>query len=270
MAALASTFTRLSEENELIALFALGHTPAKILGYVFPTVLLFTTLLMILSIMLFPQMKQKINNFKREKIAQATLNISPNRLSQTFGDYSVYVKSKKDGIYQDMVLFHKDKKGNYKLLLAKEANTTNQNGLFMLQLKDGVADTSDDKKIETIKYDSLTIFKYPKAQNYTFYSYKDYWLKAKTDKSRRKKFLYLIFVSLSPLFTFGLIMGMSFFNPRYQRNSASFVIFVSAVIVYTPAAILERNGNLLLFSIFSTVIILINFYMIKFKVLRSF
>jgi len=56
-----------------------------------PIVTLFSILLLVLSIMLFPQMKQKINNFKREKITQATLNISPNKLSQSFGDYSVYV-----------------------------------------------------------------------------------------------------------------------------------------------------------------------------------
>ena len=270
MAALASTFTRLSEENELIALFALGHTPAKILGYVFPTVLLFTTLLMILSIMLFPQMKQKINNFKREKIAQATLNISPNRLSQTFGDYSVYVKSKDGHKYKDMVLFHKDKEGRYRLLLAKDAEAVNENGIFSLSLRDGIADTSDDKKIENIKYKELTLYKYPKAEDFSLYSFQDYWAQAKKQKSRRKKLLYLIFVSLSPLFSFGLIMGMSFFNPRYERNSASLVIFISAVLIYTPAAILERTGNIYLFSIFSLALIAINFYMLKFKVLRNF
>ncbi len=43
-------------------------------------------------------------NFKREKITQATLNISPNKLSQSFGDYSVYVKSKENNIYKDIVL----------------------------------------------------------------------------------------------------------------------------------------------------------------------
>ncbi len=73
MASLATTFTKLSEENELIALFSLGHTPSKILLYMLPIVTLFSILLLVLSIMLFPQMKQKINNFKREKITQATL-----------------------------------------------------------------------------------------------------------------------------------------------------------------------------------------------------
>ena len=270
MAALASTFTKLSEESELIALFALGHTPVKILRYMLPTALLFSILLFVLSIMLFPQMKQKMNNFKREKLAQATLNIEPNKLSQKFGDYSVYVKSKEGKTYKNMVLFYKDKKDNYRLLISKEAEVENKNGLFTLSLRDGIADTSDDKKIENIKYKKLTLYKYPKAEDFTLYSYKEYWAKAKKDKSRRKKLLYLIFVSLSPLFSFGLIMGMSFFNPRYKRNSASVVIFISAVAIYTPAAILERTGNIPLFTIFTTILIVLNFYMIKFKVLKSF
>jgi len=270
MAALASTFTKLSEESELIALFALGHSPAKLLKYMLPVTILFTILLFILSIMLFPQMKQKMNNFKKQKLAQATLNISPNKLSQTFGDYSVYVKEKNGNRYKNMVLFHKDKSGKYRLLIAKEAKALNQNGIFSLELKNGIADTSDDKKIENIKYKSLTLYKYPKAEDYSLYSFKDYWAKAKTEKSRRKKLLYLIFVSLSPLFSFGIIMGLSLFNPRYQRNSASLVIFIAAVLIYTPAAILERTGNLFLFTIFSLALITINFYMIKFKLLKSF
>ena len=235
-----------------------------------PVAILFTILLLVLSVMLFPQMKQKMNNFKKQKLAQATLNISPNKLSQKFGDYSVYVKAKKNDIYKDMVLFSKDKSGKYKLLIAKEAKVKNQNGLFSLSLKNGIADTSDDKKIENLKYKTLTIYKYPKAEDFTLYSFKDYWAKAKSDKSRRKKLLYLVFVSLSPLFSFGIIMGLAIFNPRYQRNSASFVTFISAVLIYTPAAILERAGNIYLFTIFSLALIALNFYMIKFKVLKSF
>jgi len=270
MAALASTFTRLSEESELVAIFALGHSPGKLLRYMLPVAVLFTILLFVLSIMLFPQMKQKMNNFKKNKIAQATLNISPNKLSQTFGDYSVYVKSKDGNRYKNMVLFHKDKDGKYRLILAKDATAINENGIFTMTLKDGIIDTSDDKKLENIKYNTLSLYKYPKAKDFNFYSFKEYWAQAKSKKSRRKKLLYLIFVSLSPLFSFGLIMGMSFFNPRYERNSASLVIFISAVLIYTPAAILERTGNIYLFSIFSFALIGINFYMIKFRVLKSF
>jgi lipopolysaccharide export system permease protein len=270
MTALASTFTRLSEESELVAIFALGHTPIKILKYMFPTVLLFAILLLVLSIMLFPQMKQKMNNFKKEKIAQATLNIEPNKLTQKFGDYSVYVRAKGTEGYRDIVLFHKDKKGKYKLLMAKEAKIQNRGGVFTLSLKDGIADTSDERKVENIRYNSLTIYKYPKSEDFSFYSFKEYWAKAKKYKSRRKKLLYLIFVSLSPLFSFGLIMGLSLFNPRYKRNSASMVIFISAVIIYTPAAILERTGNLYLFTIFSLSLTALNFYMIRFKIVKSF
>jgi len=52
--------------------------------------------------MLFPrEWNRSINQFSTEnKITQATLNISPNKLSQSFGDYSVYVKSKENNIYK--------------------------------------------------------------------------------------------------------------------------------------------------------------------------
>jgi lipopolysaccharide export system permease protein len=272
IAALANTFTRFSEENEFIALFSLGHTPGKVLKSFLPTLTLFSLLLLTLSVMLYPQMKQKINHFKSQKIAEATLNIAPNKLSQSFGNFHVFVEAKRedgDG-YLNMVLFNKEKKGKYQLFIAKEGTVENDGKRFTLILKEGTGETSDAKKVETLDYRELHLFQYPRSSYENFLTSWEYWQEAKTQKKRRGKLLYLIFVSLSPLLGFGLLASMTFFNPRYQRSLSTFVIFVVALAIYIPAAILQKTGSIPLFILLLVGMIALGYYLVRRKILRHF
>jgi len=63
VAAFSNTFAKLSEENELMAIFALGHTPGKILLYLLPVIMLFSAFLLTISLLMLPQTYQKISRF---------------------------------------------------------------------------------------------------------------------------------------------------------------------------------------------------------------
>lgn len=271
IAALANTFTRFSEENEFIALFSLGHTPGRVLRFMIPTMLLFTALLLVLSVMLYPQMKQKLDHFKRQKIAEATLNISPNKLSQSFGSYHVFVESKDaNDTYKNMVLFNQGSKGAYQLFIAQEGRVGNDGRRFALTLRQGTGETSDSEKVESLHYRELDIYQYPRNVYRSIVTSREYWEKAWHDKGRRGKLLYLIFVSLTPIFAFGIIASLTFYNPRYQRSLSIAVIFITALAVYLPAAILQKSGSIPLFVALSLSLLALGVFLLRRRVLRSF
>jgi hypothetical protein len=217
-------------------------------------------------------MKQKINHFKRQKIAEATLNIAPNKLSQNFGDFHVFVEAKRkegDG-YLNMVLFNKGERGKYQLFIAKEGKVKNDGKRFTLMLKEGTGETSSAKKVETLNYRKLHLYQYPHSSYEDFLTSWEYWQKAHTERKRRGKLLYLIFVSISPLLGFGLLASMTFFNPRYQRSLSTFVIFIVALAIYIPAAILQKTGSIPLFILFLTGMIVLGYILVRRKILRRF
>ena len=271
IAALANTFTRLSDENEFIALFSLGHTPGRVLRFMLPTLVLFTALLLVLSVMLYPQMKQKLGQFKKQKIAEATLKIAPNKLSQSFGNYHVFVESKESNdTYRNMVLFNRGREGKYQLFIAREGKVSNDGKRFSLTLRNGIGETSDPEKVESLSYKELHIYQYPRNVYGTIVTSQEYWSKALHDRGRRGKLLYLIFVSLSPLLVFGIIASMTFFNPRYQRSLSIAVIFIIALAIYIPAAILQKTGSILFFAAASLLLAAASVLLIRNKILRHF
>jgi lipopolysaccharide export system permease protein len=270
IAALANTFGKLSESNELTALFSLGHRPSSILLHLLPVTILFSTLLLVVSVFAFPQFKQKLSQFKREKIAQATLNIQPNRLSQNFGNFHVFVESKNGDKYGNIVLLNREKSGKYQLFIAKEGIVKNEKSLYSISLVDGVGESSSDDKIQTLEYDRLTIYQYPHHKMKNLVDIGTYWLKALHDKGRMADLLYLIFVSLSPLLSFGPLMALSIYNPRYHSNRAPIAIFVTALMIYTPAALLQKYGNIPIFLALLTLFAFIDIYMIRYGIIKRY
>jgi lipopolysaccharide export system permease protein len=271
IAALANTFTQLSDGNELIALFSLGHTPGRILKILLPSLLLFSLLLLTLSILLYPQMKQKLNNFKREKISEATLNIVPNKLSQNFGNYHVFVEKKdRNGSYRNMVLFYRGKDEKYQLIYARKGVARNENGEYTLHLTDGMGETSDEEKVEHVSYRDLTLYQYPSAENVGTVTSMEFWKEASVNRKRKGRLLYLTFVALSPLLMLGIIAMMTFYNPRYRRGLSSLTILVVALLIYIPAAILQKTGSVPFFLTVVGLLILGNLLIIRRYILRRF
>ena len=271
IAAVANTFTRLSDDNELIALFSLGHSPGRLLRILLPTMTLFSALLVVLSLLLYPQMKQKLRHFKRQKIAEATLKIAPNKLSQSFGDFHVFVEGKAGkNAYENMVLFNSGEKGRYQLFIARRAKIDHDSRSVQLRLYEGTAETSTPKKIESVSYRELRMYQYPKTAAASMKTSWEYWAEAARSKKRRGKLLFLLFVSLSPLLGYSIAAALSFYNPRYQRGMAAWVILIVALSVYLPAAILQKSGSLALFFLFLGGLVAGGLWLIRQRILKRF
>ncbi len=250
IAALTVTLTKLSEDNELIALFSFGMTPARLLRiFAFPA-LLFTLLMLILSLYTIPQSTAAYKHFKYKKTAEARLNIAPNRLGQKFGDYIVFLGNKQGDQYRDVVLFATDNKEKRVLISADTAKIEHNNSQFSLTLHQGTGDTFLSDSIASMQYAQLHVYNYAAHTADTAWLNRG-WRDIATNKNDMALFIYNIFLSLSPLLVLGMVIAFSVINPRYQKSHTYLISFGMIMAIYVAASLLRKEGTPLLLLILS-------------------
>ncbi len=250
IAALTVTLTKLSEDNELIALFSFGMTPTRLLRiFAFPA-LLFAVLMLILSLHTIPQSTVAYKHFKHKKTAEARLNIVPNRLGQKFGDYIVFLGDKRGQQYRNVVLFATDDKEKRVLISADTAKMEHNNSQFSLTLHQGTGDTFLSDSIASMRYTQLHVYNYA-AHTAKAAWFNRGWHDIATNKNDMALFVYNIFLSLSPLLVLGMVVTFSVINPRYQKSRTYLISFGMIVAVYIAASLLRKEGTPLLLLVLS-------------------
>ncbi len=256
LVATVMTLLRLSTENELMALFALG-TPAKSIMYRLLFIAsLFSILLLIISLGLMPKTKQQFKLFKQQKASQAQVNINPSKLGQKFGNLFVYVKEKDGKTLKDVVIYNKDKDHSDQLFMAKSATINNHNALVTLTLNSGSGYTFGKDNLKEINYEQMQLFQTLSSKEFTYTNIIQYWTElSKTWRTGR--ILLFIYLSLIPIITLYIVASFSIINPRYQKNYAYQVLGVTTIGIYAVATLLEKSGTpiTLLISIIFTFII---------------
>ncbi|CAA6826823.1 MAG: Predicted permease YjgP/YjgQ family [uncultured Sulfurovum sp.] len=270
LVAIVMTLLRLSSDNELMALFALGSN-AKTILYRFSFIaLLFSIILLILSLALMPKTKQQFKAFKHEKTSQAQININPSKLGQKFGDLFVYVKSKENDEMRDIVIYKKDSKHANQLFIAKKANFENNNSLITLTLKEGSGYTFTEDALKKINYETMKVFQSLNSDAFTYSNIVQYWINLSLNPKKKSQIFFFIFASLIPLIGLAMVASFAVINPRYQKNYAYHVLALSSIVLYGLAIILKSKGTPLMLFTFSTLSLLIGFYLYKRLVLRFF
>jgi len=263
--ATVNSFAKLSQENELIALFSIGYLPKHLLKYMAIVALLFSILLSITTIYIIPLANQKMNNFKKAKIYEAKLKILPKKLSQNFGNHHIFIEENRDNKFKNVTLFTQEK-GNYlQILLSKDGsleNNSKQNSY--LNLNNGVLYRYKDKNFQIIEFKNLKLFNNQKLYRSKILTPIEYWNRDK------KEFLYYLLIAISPLFIYVMLISLSIFNPRYQKNRAAAYILLSALIIYIPAMITKKSGNIYLFLSFLLLWTILSFIAYRFKISKRF
>jgi lipopolysaccharide export system permease protein len=270
LVAVVMTLLRLSNDNELMALFALGSNAKIILYRFFLIGILFSIILLILSLGLMPKTKQQFKAFKHEKTSQAQININPSKLGQKFGDLFVYIKSKEGDSMKDIVVYKKDETHSDQLFIAKRANFKNENSVVTLTLNDGSGYTFSQDALKKINYETMKVYKNLNTEAFTYNSILQYWKKQSQIPKKKSKIFFFIFASLIPLLSLGIIAAFSIINPRYQKNYAYHVLTLTTIGLYTLAIILKTKGTPLMLLGFSSLALLLGFYLYKRQVLRFF
>jgi lipopolysaccharide export system permease protein len=241
---LANVFTRLSQDNELMALYALGFKSRNILRSFLVLGFLFSFLLFSISFLAMPLGHQFFNAFKEKKISEAKLNISIGEIGQKFGDYYIYVKNKQNKLLQDIVIYNRTNIGNEQFFSAKTGEIKHHNHTTSLLLNDGYAYTYSKNKLQQAKYKTLEVYIYKPIHPFQFEDVITFWKKSKKIKQRQHKFLFLFFVDLIPLLSIYIIASFTIINPRYHTDKSFLVAFSTSLLLYIIASALEKWGTL--------------------------
>ena len=249
IAALANVLLKLSQDNELIALYALGLKANKVLRSLLLLGLLFSLLLAAISFLAMPLSKQLYKEFKSSKKSEAKLNIVAGKLGQKFGDYYIYVKENKKELFQDIVIYNRTKKDEEQFFSSQEGKLNKTNGVTSLLLNDGYGYTYTENKLQQAKYKSLEVYDTTKNKNFHFEDIVAHWSKATTNIKMLHRVLFFIFVSLIPLLSVYLVAAFTMINPRYQANRSFLVIFLTTMGLYMTASSLEKWGTFTILGI---------------------
>ena len=244
IAALANVLLKLSQDNELIALYALGLKADKVLRSLLILGLLFSLLLATISFLAMPLSKQMYKEFTNTKKSEAKLNIVAGKLGQKFGNYYIYVKEKKgDDKFDNIVIYNRTKKNEEQFFASHDGQVNKRDGITSLQLNNGYGYTYTELKLQQAKYKSLEVYDKAETKTFKFEDIVEHWSKAATDEKRMHRALFFIFVSLIPLLAVYMVAAFTMINPRYQANRSFVVILVTALGLYLTASSLEKWGT---------------------------
>jgi lipopolysaccharide export system permease protein len=268
--AVTTVLLRLSTDNELMSLFALGIKSKNIIRRLLVASVLFSILLLTLSIIKMPQAQQQYKAFKTYKTTQAKLNISASELGQKFGDFFVYIESKKAGEMKNIVIYTKEKNSSNRLFIAQKAKIETKNSIVTLTLNRGSGYTFSEKSLKMIDYASMQIFQNIKAKSYSYKNIKEYWMKYAKNPKRKGKILFFIFISLIPIIALYLVSAFSIINPRYQKSYAYPALAITTVLLYVIATLLQNQGSLPLLIASVISINIIGLVLFHYKVSKYF
>ncbi|MBL0721934.1 MAG: LptF/LptG family permease [Sulfurovum sp.] len=270
IASLAISLLRLSGDNELIALFASGYPVNRILYPLWFIALLFSILLLIISLGAMPQSKQLYASFKHIKKEEMAFNVIPKEIGQKFGNHYIYMEGEKNNLYQNMVIFSQDKNGSNQIFVAHNGDINKQNGIFSLTLFNGRGYTFEPNIIQQIDYQKLIVYDTLSRTKYLFEPIKVYWERALVDVKRERKLLFSIFISLIPILSLYILASLSIINPRYQKNRSFMVIGAVTIFFYTIASILDKIGNIYILIALIFIIMLSGYMIFNRTVSRYF
>jgi lipopolysaccharide export system permease protein len=261
---------RLSHDNELIALYALGVKAHRVIGGLLFLALLFSILLLTISFLGMPLSKQFYKSFKESKKIEAKLNIVPGKLGQKFGNYYIYVKEKRGDIFHNIVIYNHTNKDEEQFFSSRRGRLNQKEGITSLLLNDGYGYTYTERNLQQVKYKTLEVYESAKKKSFRFENIVAYWSRAKRDITIMHRILFFTFVSLIPLLSVYLVASFTMINPRYQTNHSFIVIFLVTLLLYMIASSLEKWGNYLTLGVTVFVLIIGSRWLFSKRVARYF
>ncbi len=226
------TLFRLSNDNEMIVIFALGIHPNFILKTLLKPAILLTILLSFDFFVLFPHATVLSSNFVSYKKSEAKFNIKASEFGNNFGNWLLYVgHNNADGSFGDVFLFNKEKEHEI-LLGANKAQVINQNGILKLKLTSGKGYSYTSDTLSQINYQTIVINDMMKTDLTTYRKPLDYWLSSDRAESKRHMFITDVLLSLFPLLSLFLAVALGIVHARHQKSYVYMALFIAIVLYY--------------------------------------
>lgn len=264
----ALTIFRLSNDNELIVLFALGIHPKFILKTLFKPALLLSLLLMFTFFVLFPHTKTLSRNFVSYKKSEAKFNLAASEFGHKFGNWLLYLGSKNnDETYSDIFLFNKNAEEEV-LIGAKQANIINDSGILRLKLTDGEGYSYSKEKFSQIDFDTMFINDTLTSSIVPYKTTISYWKEPAGRDKKIPMFITNSLLSLFPIFSLFLVLSISVVHARHQKSKIYLYLFLGILIYY--GLTLSLHKTLLFYTIPAVSFVwLLTTYLIYKKIILS-
>lgn len=226
------TLFRLSTDNEIVVLFALGIHPKFILRTLIKPALLLSALLVFDFFILFPHATVLSSNFVSYKKSQAKFNLSASEFGHSFGNWLLYLgKNNEDGTYGDVFLFNKNKKEEI-FIKAKRAEVINDQGILRLKLSQGQGYSYSKEKFSQIDFDTMNINDTMSTEITTYRTPLAYWLSKDRRDSKTHMFITDVLLSLFPIISLFLVLSIGIVHVRHQKSRVYLYLFLSILIYY--------------------------------------
>lgn len=223
---------RLSNDNEMIVIFALGIKPDFIIQTLLKPALLLSILLCFDFFILFPHATVLSSNFISYKKSEAKFNIRASEYGNNFGNWLLYVgHNNPDGTFGDIFLFNKEKK-NEILLSAVKAAVINQNGILKLKLNTGNGYSYTKNTLSQINYQTIIINDMMTTDLTTYRKPLEYWLSSDRADSKRHMFITDVLLSLFPIISLFFVAAIGIVHARHQKSYVYSALFLAIVFYY--------------------------------------
>lgn len=269
IAATLSLF-RLSTDNEMVVLFALGIHPKFILKTLFKPALLLTLLLSFDFLILFPHATTLSSNFVSYKKSEAKFNLSASEFGHSFGSWLLYIgKDNENESYSDVILFNKNKKEEI-IISAKRAEIINDAGILRLKLIDGEGYSYSKEKFSQIDFDTMYINDTMKTDLTKYKTPLEYWLSNERRESKTHMIITDSLLSLFPIISLFLVVSIGVVHVRHQKGRIYLYLFLTILMFYGSTLGLQKLLVYYTIPIVSFTWLLTTYYIYRKTILARF
>ena len=238
--AAALSLFRLSSDNEMVVIFALGIQPSFLFRTLLRPALLLTLLLAFDFFIMFPHTTVLSTNFIRYKQSEAKFNLEASEFGHNFGSWLLYIgKANKDRTYGDVALFHKEKKEEI-LVQAQKAEVLNEKGVLQLKLTNGQAYSYSKDKLTQMQFKTMKINNVMKTDLRPYHTPLEFWLDPDRRENKIKMFITDTLLSIFPVASLFAVLAMGIAHVRHQKGYIYLWLFISMLVYYTATAGLQE------------------------------
>jgi len=269
VAATLSLF-KLSNDNEIIVLFALGVKPRLIMQTFLKPALILTLLLVFDFLIVSPHTAVLSKNFLSYKRGEAKLNLAASEFGNSFGDWLLFIGAKNDdGTFAKVVLFNKEKRQEI-LLTADKAKVINDSGILRLELLDGKGYNYSTEKFSQINFKTMLINNTLKTGLTSYTQPLKYWFSKENAQGKRYVLIRNSLISLFPLLTLFLVIVIGIKEVRHQKSNVYLYILLTVVSYYGIITALNKMFHYYTIPVVIFLWLVISYILYKRYIIKKF
>ena len=261
---------RLSSDNEIVSLFALGISPKFLLRTLFKPAFFLALLLAFDFLVLFPHTSVLYRNFIAYKKSEAKFNLSASEFGHSFGDWLLYIgKKNEDGSYGDIFLFNK-KQSQEILINAKKAQIDNKNNILKLKLSNGEGYSYSKEKFSQTEFRTMYINDMMQADLTRYETPLQFWKSDYRRGNKDRKLILGTMFSLFPLASLFLALTLGIVHTRHQKSYLYLYLFVGIVLYFITTLALQKPLHFMTIPVVLIPWLVGTFWLYKRRILTRF